>query len=54
MNAMPDMSAKVYFDWMNQQIAMCMWCKELIYRTPDDTNWLHLATDRRKCGEGDG
>lgn len=54
MNAMPDLEAKVYMDWTNQQVASCIWCHELIYRTPDDTNWLHLATDRRRCGEGDG
>ena len=51
MLAMPDMESKIYYDWTGQQVASCTWCHELIYKTNEDVDWLHLATDRRGCGE---
>ena len=49
--ATPDMESKIYFDRFGQEVGSCMWCHALIYKLNEDADWLHLATDRRGCGE---
>ena len=43
--------AAITSDYAGTEIGVCNECSCWLYRTIDTHDWLHLATDRRGCGE---